>query len=249
MPDMRTGAPTVVLAHGAFADGSSWNGVIERLQARGIPTIAAAVALRGPASDTAYLVDVIAEVQGQVIAVGHSYSGALISMAAARATNIVGLVYVAAFAPLEGEQLGVVSATSKDSILGTSLRPHDYAASGGGATPSEFTVLMDRFGASFANDISVAQAAVLAATQRPIAQAAFTEVIGPVVGSGIPAWAVVATRDKAAGADLTRSMAQRAGAQITEVDASHLVMITHPDAVAAVILQAVDAVNTVGATR
>src|SRR4051794_2758140 len=108
---------TVVLVHGAFADASSWNGVIQRLQAQGVPVTAPANPLRGIASDSAYIASVLAQIPGPVLAVGHSYGGAMITNAAATAENVVGLVYVAAFAPDEGEALGSFTAESKDSVL------------------------------------------------------------------------------------------------------------------------------------
>ena len=112
---------TVLLVHGAFADSSSWAGVIERLQAKGIKVIAAANPLRGLKSDSAYVAALIDEIPGPVLAVGHSYGGAVISNAATGKSNVVGLVFVAAFAPDEGEVLLEVTGTSKDSVLGTAL--------------------------------------------------------------------------------------------------------------------------------
>ena len=118
--------PTVVLVHGAFADGSSWNGVIERLQAEGVQVTAPANPLRGISIDSAYIASLLEQIPGPVLAVGHSYAGALITNAATKANNVVGLVYVCAFAPDEGERLGDVSSTSKDSILNTGLTPLTY---------------------------------------------------------------------------------------------------------------------------
>src|SRR6478672_5793498 len=115
------GALTVVLVHGAFADASSWNGVIERLQAKGISVTAPANPLRGIAADSAYAAAVFGQIEGPVVAVGHSYGGAVITNAATDAKNVVGLVYVAAFAPDEGETLGEAEAESKDSVLNSAL--------------------------------------------------------------------------------------------------------------------------------
>src|ERR1700754_4102401 len=129
MADTKT--PTVVLVHGAFADGSSWTGVIERLQAKGITVVAPANPLRGISIDSAYTAGVFAETPGPIIAVGHSYGGAVISNAAAAAENVVGLVFLAAFAPEEGETLGAASAASKDSILGSAQIAHHYPAPDG----------------------------------------------------------------------------------------------------------------------
>src|SRR4029077_17382846 len=127
--------PTVVLVHGAFADASSWNGVIERLQAKGISVTAPANPLRGIAADSAYAAAVFGQIEGPVVAVGHSYGGAVITNAATDAKNVVGLVYVAAFAPDEGETLGAIEASSKDSVLNSALVPRTYpSADGGSAT-------------------------------------------------------------------------------------------------------------------
>jgi pimeloyl-ACP methyl ester carboxylesterase len=117
MNSADTSAATVVLVHGAFADGSGWNGVIERLQAEGVQVTAPANPLRGIAADSAYLAAVLAQIDGPVVAVGHSYGGAVITNAATGAENVVGLVYVAAFAPDEGETLGSAEADSKDSVV------------------------------------------------------------------------------------------------------------------------------------
>src|ERR1700709_1440814 len=121
-------APTVVLVHGAFADSSSWDGVIERLQAAGIRVTAAPNPLRGIAHDSAYVASFMKQIPGPVIAVGHSYAGAVISNAATELDNVVGLVFVPAFAPDEGERLGEVSAGSRDSALGTAQVALEYPA-------------------------------------------------------------------------------------------------------------------------
>ena len=113
------GKPTIVLVHGAFADGSSWNGVIQRLQRQGYSVVAPANPLRGLAVDAAYLASVVNQLDGPVLLAGHSYGGAVITNTATDATGVVGLVYVAAFAPDSDERLGDVAASSKDSLLGT----------------------------------------------------------------------------------------------------------------------------------
>jgi pimeloyl-ACP methyl ester carboxylesterase len=229
---------TVVLVHGAFADGSSWNGVIERLQAQGVPVTATANPLRGISSDSAYMASVLEQIPGAVIAVGHSYGGAVITNAAARANNVVGLVYVAAFAPDEGEVLGAIAAGSKDSVLNSALVPRQYPTADGG-TGTEFFIDPAKARDAFASDLSDEQAGLIAATQRPVAELAFSEASGPPAWKDRPSWAVVATRDRAAGTDVVRSMAERAGATITEVEGSHVIMLSQPDAVAEVIMAAV----------
>jgi pimeloyl-ACP methyl ester carboxylesterase len=240
----RTDAkPTIVLVHGAFADASSWNGVIERLQHQGHGVVAPANPLRGVAADSAYLASVVNQLDGPVLLAGHSYGGAVITNAATDAPNVVGLVFVAAFAPDTDERLGDVAATSKDSLLGTAQVQREYPTGPGGETAPEFLVDPARFEEVFAADLPAEQAAVMAATQRPVAAAAFSDVSGPPAWKTLPSWAVVATTDKAAGSDLVRSMAQRAGAEIVEVDASHVVMVSQPQAVTELILKALRAVS------
>jgi pimeloyl-ACP methyl ester carboxylesterase len=237
------GSPTVVLVHGAFADSSSWSGVIERLQSKGVPVIAAANPLRGISIDSAYVASVLEQTPGSVVAVGHSYGGAIISNAASQAKNVVGLVYVAAFAPEEGETLGAATAESKDSVLNSALVPHRYPAPNGGEQEVEFTIKPESIRDAFAADLPAEAAAVVAATQRPVAQLGFSEPSGPPAWKHLPSWTVVATADRAAGTDIVRSMAERAGAKITEVDGSHVIMVSQPDAVTNVILEAIAAVR------
>jgi pimeloyl-ACP methyl ester carboxylesterase len=232
---------TVVLVHGAFADASSWNGVIERLQAKGIDVAAPPIPLRGITHDSAYLASFLKQIPGRVLAVGHSYGGAIISNAATEADNVVGLIYVAAFAPDEGETLGEVENDSKDSVLNSALVPLQYPENGGTAT--EFAIDPAKFHDAFAADLPPTQTAIMAATQRPAAEAGFSDKSGPPAWKSKPSWAVVATGDTAAGADVTRSMAERAGADITELEGSHVIMVSQPEAVAEVIMTAVAAVD------
>jgi pimeloyl-ACP methyl ester carboxylesterase len=241
-PSAQSGPePTVVLVHGAFADASSWNGVIERLQHQGCTVVAPANPLRGVALDAAYLASVVNQLDGPVLLVGHSYGGAVITNAAA--TGVVGLVFVAAFAPDEGERLGDVEASSKDSVLNSALVQRQYPTGQGTETATEFAIDPALFREAFAADLPTEQTAVMAATQRPVAATAFTDVSGPPAWKMLPSWAVVATGDKAAGSDVVRSMAQRAGADILEVEGSHVIMISQPQVVADLILKAVHAVS------
>jgi pimeloyl-ACP methyl ester carboxylesterase len=237
------GLPTVVLVHGAYADASSWNGVIERLHAKGLKVIAPANPLRGISIDSDYVASVFDETPGPVLAVGHSYGGAVITNAANKAKNVIGLVYVAAFAPEEGETLGQVETGSKDSVLESALVALHYPSSNGNGQSVEFAIEPAKLKEAFAADLPEEQTALIAATQRPVAEAAFTEPSGPPAWKHLPSWAVVATGDKAAGTDVIRAEAQRAGAKITEVDGSHVVMISQPQAVTDVILEALSAVG------
>jgi pimeloyl-ACP methyl ester carboxylesterase len=237
--------PTVVLVHGAFADASSWNGVIERLLAAGVRVTAPAVGLRGIAADSAYLTSLLGQIEGPVLAVGHSYGGAVITNAVTEADNVAALVYVAAFAPDEGERLGELAADSKDSVLNSALVPLHYPVAGG-EPAVEFAIDLEKFHDAFAADVPPEQTAILAAGQRPAAEAAFSEASGAPAWKRLRSWAVVATGDKAAGADITRSMAERAGATITEVEGSHLIMVSQPQAVTDVILQALAEIEAGG---
>jgi pimeloyl-ACP methyl ester carboxylesterase len=228
---------TIVLVHGAFADGSSWDGVIERLLTKGYSVVAPPNPLRGVEHDSAYVTSVVEQIAGPVVLVGHSYAGAVISNVAPKTRNVVGLVFVAAFATDEGERLGDVTGKSRDAILGPALLPRNYPT-GKGESAVELVVDPTRMHEVFAADLAADTAAVLAATQRPIAAAAFDERSGPPSWRSVKSWAVVATLDKAAGTDVVRQMAQRAGARITEVDSSHVVMVSHPEVVTDVILEA-----------
>lgn len=245
MSDTTPAAPplTVVLVHGAFADASSWNDVCQQLQAGGLQVTVPANPLRGISIDSAYIASVLAQIPGPVLAVGHSYGGAVISNAATGAGNVVGLVFVAAFAPEEGERLIDAESTSKDSVLTSALVPMQYPTGQGAETAVEFAIDPEKFHDAFAADLPAEQTAVMAATQRPVAELAFSEPSGPPAWKTLPAWTVVATGDTAAGADVIRSMAERAGADITEVEGSHVIMISQPQAVTDVILKAIAAVG------
>ena len=231
--------PTIVLVHGAFADASSWNGVIERLQQReGYTVIAPPNPLRGVAADSAYLASLLNQIDGPVLLIGHSYGGAVITNAATSASNVVGLVYVAAFAPDEGENLGDVENGSKDSVLNAALVQYTYPAGHEGETSVEFAINPARIREAFAADLPAETTALMAATQRPVAAAAFSDASGPPAWRKLPSWAVVATGDKAAGADVVRAHARRAGADIVEVEGSHVIMISKPEVVSEHILKA-----------
>ena len=238
--------PTVILVHGALADASSWNGVVPLLQAKGVTVTAPPNPLRGIGHDAAYIAGVLAETPGPLLVVGHSYGGAVITNAAGRAENVRGLVYVAAFAPDEGERLGELLARSKDAILGNALVPGHYPGPDGEPLV-EFSIDPEKFHEAFAADLPVEEAAVMAATQRPVAEVAFGEQTSEPAWKGLPTWSVVASGDKAAGADIVRMMAERAGATITESDGSHVIMVSRPQLVTDVILEALAAVGSLSA--
>ncbi|CAA9259283.1 MAG: Probable signal peptide protein [uncultured Chloroflexia bacterium] len=235
--------PTVVLVHGAFADAASWNGVVELLQTEGVQVIAPANPLRGITIDSAYIASLLDQIPGPVLAVSHSYGGAVISNAAIDAENVVGLVYVAAFAPDEGETLGGIEQDSRDSVLNTALVEFRYPTGQGAETAVEFAIDPAKLHDAFAADLPAERAAVMAATQRPVAELAFSEVSGAPPWKNLPSWAVIPNGDKAAGTDVLRTMAERAGATITEVEGSHVIMISQPQIVVDVILTALEEVE------
>ena len=230
--------PTVVLVHGSFADASSWNGVIERLQAEGVQVTAPANPLRGLSIDSAYIASLLEQIPGPVLAVGHSYGGAVITNAATNTNNVVGLVYVSAFAPDEGESLADIESNTRDSVLLPALVPLQYPTGQGSETAVEFAIKPENIHDAFAADLPTEQTSLIAATQRPLAELAFSEPSGVPAWRNLPSWAVFPAGDKAAGADVVRSMAERAGATITEVEGSHVIMISQPQVVTDVILTA-----------
>lgn len=221
--------PTVVLVHGAFADGSSWNGVIERLQRDGYDVVAPAVPLRELASDSAYVADVVRSVGGPVVLVGHSYGGAVISQVAAQVPGVKALVYAAAFIPVAGESLGQLNAQFPGSLLG----PDTTRTVGG-----DLYVKKESFRAVFAGDRSVRDAAVMAAAQRPVVGAVLGEAAAATAPASVPDYAIVATEDRAIPADAERFMAKRAGAWTVEVRSAHDLPVSHPEVVASVIEKA-----------
>ena len=217
--------------------------MVEQLQTAGVAVQAVSNPLRGITADAAYVASVIRQIPGRVLAVGSPYGGATITNAAPHAGNVVGLVYVAAFAPDEGETLGAIEGDSEDSVLNSALLELQYPTGQGTETAVEFTIDPAKFHDAFAADLTEKQAAVMAATQRPVAAAAFAEPNGTPGWKNLRPWAVVATGDKAAGSDFVRSIAQRAGAAITEVEGSHVIMISQPQAVTDVIRQAIDRIT------
>jgi pimeloyl-ACP methyl ester carboxylesterase len=228
--------PTIVLVHGAFAESGSWDRVIERLQPAAHPVIAAANPLRGLTSDAAAVSDVVRTIDGPVVLVGHSYGGAVISNVDADAGDIVGLVFVAAFAPEPGESCITLTGRFPGSTLGEALQPVPRSD---GTT--DLSIRVDRFHAQFAADVPTAQAARMAATQRPVTQ----EALGAPSGERPlwrerPSWFVFGEDDRNIPAALQHYMARRAGAHRTiEIPgASHAVSVAHPQATAALILEA-----------
>jgi pimeloyl-ACP methyl ester carboxylesterase len=226
--------PTIVLAHGAFADASSWNGVIAELRLDGYPVVAAANPLRGPAADAASLRGLVAHLEGPVVLVGHSYGGSVISAAGHDEPRVKALVYVAAFLPAPGESALELTNRYPGSTLPDALDAVSFTDADGSAG-TDLYILQDKFHHQFAADVPADRAALMAATQRPIAQAALEEKATVAAWEHKPSWVVVTTEDLNIPVAAQRFMAERAQAHTTEAAASHSVAVSHPDLVADVI--------------
>jgi len=174
---------------------------------------------------------------------GHSYGGAVITNAVPQTSNVLGLVYVAAFAPDEGKALASIVARSRDSILTGATQERQFPVGAGPDTAVELYIDPARFREVFTADLPQLESDVYGLSQRPIAASIFGEETGHPAWKDLPSWAAIGTADRAAGADVVRSMAQRAGAKITEIEGSHVIMISQPDAVTEVILTALKAVS------
>jgi pimeloyl-ACP methyl ester carboxylesterase len=234
--------PTVVLVHGAFADGSSWSAVIERLRAQGIDALAVSNPLRGLTYDGDYVASVVNQLDGPVVLVGHSYGGPVITHAGSKAENVKGLVFVASFGVDKGESaLGSVSGFPEVE-LGTALVPRQFPTADG--TDTEFTIQQDKFASVFAADLPAEFTATAAVGQRPVAQGALGEPLGvEPAWKTLPSWFAVATADNAIHPDSQRAAAKRLGSTTVEVEGgSHAIAVSRPDEVAGLIVAAVRAV-------
>ncbi|MFI9611627.1 alpha/beta hydrolase [Streptomyces sp. NPDC052023] len=235
--------PTVVLVHGAFADGSSWAPVTGRLQRLGYEVKAVANPLRGLAFDAAQVRAVLDSVPGPVVLVGHSYGGAVITEAAAGAANVEALVYVAAFVPDAGEVLGELSARFPGSELEPALSA--VPVTGPDGRPGlDLYIRPDRFRHVFAGDVPGSTARMLGAAQRPLSATAFGDRATVAAWRTIPSWNLVATRDRGIVPELQRFQARRAGSRTVEITSSHLPLYSRPDAVAALIKAAARTVTS-----
>ena len=217
---------SIVLVHGAFADGSSWNKVIPLLEAEGFTVTAVQNPLKSLSEDVATTKRVLDAQKGDVVLVGHSYGGAVITEAAAGNSKVKALVYVAAFAPDAGETLGALGERFPAAPLGTAVVPD-----------SAGFLFIDRAKVAdvFANDLPKDEAALLAATQKPLAAAIFGEPLKAAAWKSIPSWYVVSTQDKAINPDLERFMAKRMNAKTKELKASHVSFISNAPEIAKVI--------------
>jgi pimeloyl-ACP methyl ester carboxylesterase len=229
-----TGRPNIVLVHGAWADGSCWTGVIERLQAANYVVRAPQFPLTSLADDVARLRQVLAFQDGPTIVVGHSYGGQIMTALGSDAPNVVGLVYVAAFGLDEGESLGAL--LSQGPV--TPALAHTFTDERGFVWLSE-----EDFVGHFAADVDHRQARVMWAVQQPLAGSGFTDVMAVPAWKSLPSWYLVAKNDEALPPDAERQFAARMGATTIEVSASHVAMVSRPDEVASLIERAAEAVG------
>lgn len=228
--------PTIVLVHGAFAESASWNSVIERLHAEGYTAIAAANPLRSLSGDAAFVASILCSIDGPVVLVGHSYGGSVISNAVSGNENVRAMVFVAAFAPEEGESIGELSGLYPGSTLGETLATVPLPD---GTT--DLYIRQEAYHGQFAADVPTEQAALMAATQRPLRDVALNERSRQPAWRGMPSWFLIPSLDKNIPPEAQRFMAERANArEIIEVEgASHAVSVSHPGEVADLILVAV----------
>jgi pimeloyl-ACP methyl ester carboxylesterase len=235
--------PTIVLEHGAWADGSSWDGVVRRLQAEGYTVDVPPNPLRGLASDATYLADFLKTVSGPIVLGGHSYGGFVITNAATGNPNVKALVYVDAFIPDQGETvLQLAGAVPGSCLGGDPTQVFNFAPyPGAPAKDADLYVKPNLFARCFANGLPAAEGAVLAATQRPLALSALAAPSDVPAWKTIPSWSLIGTADHVIPPAGQRLMSKRAHAHITEVLAPHLSMVAQPQAVTDVILQAAQA--------
>ncbi len=254
--------PTIVLEHGAWADGSSWDGVIGLLQAEGYTVYAPPDPLRGLANDSATLADFLSTIPGPVILVGHSYGGMVITNAATGNPNVKALVYIDAFLPAQGETAFGLTAAQPGSCVGSAnafLAPGSCVGSANafkvvpypGAPAGDFDTYLKTgpdlpypgFAQCFANGLPTSQAAILAAAQRPAAFSSGSAPSGIPAWQTIPSWSLIGTADHVIPPAEQLFMSKRASAHITEVDSGHLSLISHPGAVTRVIIAAAQAIG------
>ena len=230
--------PNIVLVHGAWADGSCWNGVIERLQGQGFHVQAPQFPLTSLPDDVARLRQVLEVQDGATIVVGHSYGGQIMTALSDEAPNVVGLVYIAAFGLDEGESLGTLLSDGPP----TPALAHLFTDSRGFGWLSE-----DDFVNHFAADVDPTRARAMHAVQQALAVSAFEDVMGVPAWRSLPSWYLVAQDDEAIPPDAERQFAQRMGATTIEIPSSHLAMVSHPDDVAELIEKAAASVGTTAA--
>ena len=227
-------SPTIVLVHGAFGDASSWRTVYDRLVADGHTVLAPPNLLRGLPYDASFIGSVIDQIEGPVVLVGHSYGGAVITVAGS-SDKVAGLVYVAGVAPNEGESVNDLQGRFPSLAMGPLVQPMPLPDGS-----AELTIDPARFPDVFGADLPAADAAFRAISQRSISATAFDDPATGAAWRTTPSWAVFGTADQPVAPELQRFSYDRAGSTVTEVEgASHLLMVSQPDIVAGVIREAV----------
>jgi pimeloyl-ACP methyl ester carboxylesterase len=246
---MADQTPTIVLVHGAWADATGFDPEIRALRERGFTAIGFANPLRDLAGDAAYLAEFLQTLTGPIVLVGHSYGGNVISMAAAGNDQVKALVYLNGWMCDEGESQQQLLERFEGSLVGPSIRPVPYTGPDG-SEGADLYLDRDAFREAFAADVDPDTAAVMAAAQRPYAAAAFAGTPpGPPAWKTLPCWYLLGTQDKAIPPALQRFMAERAGATIVEVPASHVSFVSQPEAATQLILRAVEATSHAGPDR
>ena len=236
--------PTIVLVHGAWADSGSWNAVIGLLQHEGYTVYAPPNPLQGLTYDTATIADFLHTITGPIVLVGHSYGGEVITNAATGDSHVKALVYDDAYLPAQGEDLADLTTTGSCFAVSDYSRVFNFVPfPGAPAGVADAYVKPSVFPGCFANGLPASEAAVLAATQRPLASSTFTDQSGVPAWKTIPSWDVIGLNDNVVTPAEQLFMAKRAGAHITEINAPHLSMISNPRVVASVIIQAAQATS------
>jgi pimeloyl-ACP methyl ester carboxylesterase len=228
-----TALPNIVLVHGAWANGSSWNAVIEQLQADGYRVTAPAFSLTRLADDVARLRQILGRQNGPTLVAGHSYGGQIITVLGTDTPNVVGLVYIAAFGLDEGESIGALleQAPAGPALAHLDVDPHGFA-----------WIPEDDFVNHFAADVDPVKAKVMFAVQQPLHWRALDEVIGVPAWKSLPSWFLIADGEQAIPPDAQRQFAPRMGATTVEVSTNHVAMVSHPDEVLQLIKTAAEAV-------
>jgi pimeloyl-ACP methyl ester carboxylesterase len=238
-----TSKPTIVLVHGAFADASGWAGVIGQLQRRGYPVVAPPNPLRSVAGDSAYLAGFLKTLPGNIVLVGHSYGGMVMTNAAVGNPNVKALVYIAAFAPDEGDTVAGLSTKFPGSMLtqdNLDLRPVTLPD---GTASFDAYIKQNPFREVFAADVSRSTTAAMAASQRPAAVNVLSEPSGPPAWKSVRSWFLVARLDHVIPAAAERFMAERAKSTVVEINSSHVAMISFPTTTTDLIVSAANTVH------
>ena len=233
--------PTIVLVHGAWADATGFDGMIRLLRGRGFACAGPANPLRGLIGDAAYVAETLRGIPGPIVLVGHSYGGAVISNAATGNEHVKALVYLNGWIPDEGESVQQLAEKFEGSLLPPALRPRPFTAADG-TEDVDLYIDQSAFHEAFAGDVDPETAEVMAAAQRPPSGSALGQPSGSIAWHSIPSWYLLGTDDRAIPPETQRFMAERARAEIVELQASHASMVSNPAAATDLVLAAVESV-------